>query len=167
MIIPNTIPSCLPFLILTFDLHRLWTQPEHNLIFMVGFISSQRDFSGSVTKSNPLWLWLHVFHSLGCGTWGPFYFSLCLLDQQILLSSTFFVKLVLLYLPRLFEFSSTERKMKTFCLEQNQCQIFLLGCPCQDISMWHSWDCSDVSVRALTLWCIFLFLLPPLFLWEL
>lgn len=57
-----------------------------------------------------------------------FYFSLCILDQQILLVSTFFVKLVLLYLHRLFEFSSTETKMKTFCLEQNQCQIFLLGC---------------------------------------
>lgn len=76
-----------------------------------------------------------------------FYFSLCILDQQILLISTFFVKLVPLYLHRLFEFSSTETKMKTFCLEQNQCQIFLLGCPCcQDIFMWHCWDSSHVCL---------------------
>lgn len=39
MITPNTFISCLPFLILAFDLHRLWSQPEHHLIFMVGFIS--------------------------------------------------------------------------------------------------------------------------------
>lgn len=77
----------------------------------------------------------------------PSYFSLCMLDQQILLISTFFVKCVLLYLHRLFEFSSTETKMKTFCLEQKQCQIFLLGCPpCQDIFIWHCWDSSDVCL---------------------
>lgn len=39
MITPNTFISCLLILILTFDPHRLWTRPEHHLVFMVGFIS--------------------------------------------------------------------------------------------------------------------------------
>lgn len=39
MITPNTFISCVLILILTFDPHRLWTQPEHHLIFMDGFIS--------------------------------------------------------------------------------------------------------------------------------
>lgn len=91
-----------------------------------------------------------------------FYFSLCILDQQILLVSTFFVKLVLLYLHRLFEFSSTETKMKTFCLEQNQCQIFLLGCLLVvRTSSYGIAQSSDVCL--LLYWHIFLFPFPSSF----
>lgn len=70
MITPNTFISCLVGLILTLALNRLWTQPKRHVIFMAGFISSECNFSGLVTKSNPLWLWLHMLHRpLEYGRW--------------------------------------------------------------------------------------------------